>query len=185
MERLKDSMLHFFSLSNTIQLFKRTVRDAINTVKELDAAMTETAVVTDFSIGDMWDKLPEYSDEANKLGASIKDLYNATTLYYQQGLKGAEVMDVGVETMKMARIAGMDATEATKAMTAALRGFNMEINEMSATRINDVYSELAAITAADTNQIATAMTKTASIAASANMEFETTAALLAQIIETT
>jgi TP901 family phage tail tape measure protein len=44
---------------------------------------------------------------------------------------------------------------------------------------------LAAITAADTSQIATAMSKTASIAASANMEFETTAALLAQIIETT
>jgi TP901 family phage tail tape measure protein len=44
---------------------------------------------------------------------------------------------------------------------------------------------LAAITAADTSQIATAMTKTASIANSANMEFETTAALLAQIIETT
>ena len=185
MERLKDSMMQFFSLSNTIQLFKRTIRDAFNTVKELDAAMTETAVVTDFSVGDMWDKLPEYSDEANKLGASIKDLYNATTLYYQQGLKGAEVMDVGVETMKMARIAGMDAAAATEAMTAALRGFNMEINEMSATRINDVYSELAAITAADTSQIATAMTKTASIAASANMEFETTAALLAQIIETT
>ena len=94
-------------------------------------------------------------------------------------------MDVGVETMKMARIAGMEAEEATTAMTAALRGFNMEINEMSATRINDVYSELAAISASDTNQIATAMGKTASIAASANMEFETTAALLAQIIETT
>jgi hypothetical protein len=62
MERLKDSIMQFFSLSNTIQLFKRTIRDAFNTVKELDAAMTETAVVTDFSVGDMWDKLPEYSE---------------------------------------------------------------------------------------------------------------------------
>jgi ABC-type transporter Mla subunit MlaD len=64
-------------------------------------------------------------------------------------------------------------------MTAALRGFNMEVNEINATKVNDVYSELAAITAADTEQIATAMSKTASIAASANMEFETTSALLA------
>jgi TP901 family phage tail tape measure protein len=87
--------------------------------------------------------------------------------------------------MKMARIAGMESAEATEAMTAALRGFNMELTEVSATRVNDVYSKLAAITAADTEQIATAMTKTASIASSANMEFETTAALLAQIIETT
>jgi TP901 family phage tail tape measure protein len=94
-------------------------------------------------------------------------------------------MELGIETMKMGKIAGMESAEATQAMTAALRGFNMELNETSATRVNDVYSQLAAVTAADTNQIATAMEKTASIAASANMEFETTAAFLAQIIETT
>jgi TP901 family phage tail tape measure protein len=112
-------------------------------------------------------------------------MYQATTLYYQQGLKGNAAMALGIETMKMGKIASMDSTAATKAMTAALRGFNMELNKTSATRVNDVYSQLAAVTAADTNQIATAMEKTASIAAAANMEFETTAALLAQIIETT
>jgi TP901 family phage tail tape measure protein len=89
------------------------------------------------------------------------------------------------ETLKMARIAGLECADATDLMTAALRGFNMEINETNAQRVNDVYLELAAITAADTNEIATAMTKTASIASSANMELETTAALLAQMIETT
>lgn len=61
----------------------------------------------------------------------------------------------------------------------------MELNQVSAQRINDVYSELAAITAADTHEIGVAMSKTASIAENANMEFETTAALLSQIIETT
>ena len=182
---LKSRVQYFFSAVNAINLFKRTLRSAVNTVKELDAAMTETAVVTDFSIGDMWEKLPEYSAQATQLGTSIKSLYEATTLYYQQGLNSQQAMDIGIETMKMARIANMDAAAATEAMTAALRGFNMEINETSAGRINDVYSKLAAITASDTEQIATAMSKTASIASSANMEFETTAALLAQIIETT
>ena len=184
-ESLKQRIAYFFGLSNSIQLFKRAVTSAMNTVKELDATMTEAAVVTEFSIGDMWEKLPEYSKNAQDLGVSINGMYQATTLYYQQGLKTNEAMQLGVETMKMARIASMDSTEATKAMTAALRGFNMELNETSATKVNDVYSQLAAVTAADTNQIATAMEKTASIAASANMEFETTAALLAQIIETT
>lgn len=184
-DSLKQRIVAFFGLTNAIELFKRAVQSSFDTVKELDAVMTETAVVTDFSISDMWEKLPEYSDAASDLGASIKDLYSATTLYYQQGLQTNAAMDVGIETMKMARIANIDATDATTAMTAALRGFNMEVNEMNAQRVNDVYSELAAITAADTSQIATAMGKTASIAASANMEFETTAALLAQIIETT
>ena len=184
-EQLKSQLGYFFSLTNSVYLLRSALQSAFETVKELDKVMTETAVVTDFSVGDMWDRLPEYAEAASNLGSSIKDVYSATTLYYQQGLKTQAAMTVGIETMKMARIAGMDAAEATQAMTAALRGFNMEVNETNAEKVNDVYSNLAAITAADTAQIATAMSKTASIAASANMEFETTAALLAQIIETT
>jgi TP901 family phage tail tape measure protein len=79
----------------------------------------------------------------------------------------------------------LDAAEATDKMTVALRGFNMELDEASAEKVADVYSELAAITAADVNEISSAMTKTASIASAAGMEFETTAAFLSQIIETT
>jgi hypothetical protein len=55
MDQLKYRVQYFFSLTNSVMLFRRAITDAINTVKELDAAMAETAVVTDFSIGDMWD----------------------------------------------------------------------------------------------------------------------------------
>jgi hypothetical protein len=79
---LKSRIGYFFSMTNSIMLLKRALTSALNTVKELDAVMTETAVVTDFSVGDMWEKLPEYAAHANDLGASIKDVYAATTLYY-------------------------------------------------------------------------------------------------------
>ena len=184
-DSLRQSLLNFFGIQNAIQLFKRAVREAYDSVTELDKAMTETAVVTDFSVGDMWDQLPEYTKRANELGTTTLGAYETATLFYQQGLKTNEVMEVSTETMKMARIAGMDYVDATNMMTAALRGFNMEISKTSAQRVNDVYSELAKITASDTQEISTAMTKTASIAHNANMEFETTAAFLSQIIETT
>ena len=185
LERTKQKLKDLFSVGTTVEIFRRVISNAKETVKELDAAMTQTAVVTDFGVGDMWDQLPEYTKRANALGTTIKGAYEAATLYYQQGLDTNEVVAVSNETLKMARIAGMDAAKATDMMTAALRGFNMEIDEASARRINDVYSELAAITAADTQEIATAMTKTASIASNAGMEFETTAAFLSQIVETT
>lgn len=184
-DSLRQSLLNFFGIQNAIQLFKRAVREAYESVTELDKAMTQTAVVTDFSVGDMWEQLPEYTKMANDLGTTTLGAYETATLFYQQGLKTNEVMEVSNETMKMARIAGMDYVDATNMMTAALRGFNMEINETSAQKVNDVYSELAKITASDTQEISTAMTKTASIAHNANMEFETTAAFLSQIIETT
>lgn len=118
-DQFKDQIQHFFSLVNAAQLLKSALQDVYNTVKELDSIMTETAVVTDFSVSDMWDKLPEYTEQAKALGVATKELYAATTLYYQQGLDTNASMAAGVETMKMAKIAGMEATEATDAMTAA------------------------------------------------------------------
>lgn len=179
---LKSQVEYFFGVQNAFHLLRRAINQAYESVKELDKAMTETAVVTDFSVGDMWEALPKYTAAANELGTTTLGAYETMTLYYQQGLDTNEVFEIGTETMKMARIAGMDYTKATDLMTAALRGFNMELNELSARRINDVYSELAAITAADTEEIADAMTRTASIADSAGMEFETTSAFLSQMI---
>ena len=184
-EQLANRVKYFFSIGNTVQLFKRAIKSAFNTVKELDAVMTQTAVVTKYSVADMWSQLPEYTKRANELGVSVKGAYEAATLYYQQGLETNEVIGVSNETLKMAKIAAIDYATATDYMTSALRGFNMEVNEASAQKINDIYSQLAAKTAADTEEISKAMSKTAPLAHNAGMEIETTAALLSQMIETT
>jgi TP901 family phage tail tape measure protein len=77
----------------------------------------------------------------------------------------------------------MDFAEATDRMTAAIRGFKLEMED--AARVNDVFSAHAAKSATDTDELSIALTKTASIAANAGMELETTSAMLAQMIETT
>lgn len=182
---LKSQVLSFFTITGAIQLFRRAIDSAFETVKELDEAMTEIAVVSDFSVGDMWKQLPRFTEQANQLGKSIRDVYSATTLYVQQGLDLDNSLKLANETLKMAAVAGMDAADATDAMTSALRGFNMELSETSAQKVNDVYSELAAISAADTQEISTAMSKVASLAHNVNMEFETTASFLTQGIEAT
>ena len=184
-DQVKSRIQYFFGLANSINLVKRAIRGAVDTIKDLDKAMTATAVVTDFTVSDMWEQLPEYTKRANELGVTTQAAYEAATLYYQQGLSTEEVNALSVETLKMARIAGLDAAEATDRMTNALRGFNMALDEESARRVDDVYSELAANTASNVDEISTAMTKVASLAHNANMEFETTAAFLSQIIETT
>ena len=182
---LQRSTQYFFSLRNMINLLKKGIDDAVQSVKELDAAMTETAVVTDYKVSDLWGMLPQYTQLANQLGATTQGAYETMTLYFQQGLDQQAAFEIGAETMKMARIAGLEYAETTDMMTAALRGFNMELNETSAKRVNDVYSELAAITASDTEELGTAMQRTASIAHSAGASFEGATAFLAQAIETT
>ena len=118
-EQLKSRLTYFFSAMNGFQLFKRAIRDAYNSIKELDAAMTEMAVVTDYSISDIWGNIKQYTTEANELGATTKDVINSMVLYTQQGLEMSEATQLSTETMKMARIAGLEGAEATDLMTAA------------------------------------------------------------------
>ena len=185
LDQLKSSTQYFFGLRNMFMLLKRGINQALTSVKELDKAMTATAVVTPYSVNDLWGMLPQYTKLANDLGATTQGAYETMTLYYQQGLNQEQAFALGTETMKMARIAGLDYAKTTDMMTAALRGFNMELNETSASHVNDVYSELAARTASNTQEIGEAMQRTASIAHSAGMSFEGTSAFLAQMIETT
>lgn len=184
-EHIKSRVGYFLSIAGAARIARQAIRDLWQGTQELDKAMTETAVVTDFTVGDMWDKLPEYTENAKALGIATKELYEATTLYYQQGLKGNEVMNIGVETLKLARISGLEAAQATDLMTTALRGFNMEINETSAQNISDTYAALAASSASNVQELATAMSKTASLAAGVGADFKNIAVFLAQGIETT
>jgi TP901 family phage tail tape measure protein len=85
--------------------------------------------------------------------------------------------------MKLATLANINFSDSTKLMTSALRSFHMEMEEGA--HITDVYSELAAHAAADVKGIAYAMSKTASIAASAGMDFEKLSAMLTTMIEVT
>lgn len=64
-----------------------------------------------------------------------------------------------------------------------IRGFKLEMSD--AQHITDVYSEVAAISASDTQELAIAMSKTASSAASVGMSFENTTAMIATMVEAT
>ena len=171
------------TVSGAFLLLKKAVRSAYEDVKELDAAMNSIAVVTDFTTQELWKQVDVYAELAQKMGVSLVGVYDVQKLYYQQGRDAADVAILTAETLKFARIAEMDYAEATDAMTVAINAFKLEASDAS--RVVDVYSQLAARAAVDQNELANAMSKVASMAASVGMSLETTSAFLAQIIEST
>ena len=174
---------YFGTAAGIVRTFTRVVRSAFQSVKELDEAMNNIAVVTDYTTKDLWNQIDAYTAMAQATGSTIKGSYEVAQLYYQQGLTDAEVMAATNETLKMARISNIEYSKATDYATAAIKGFGLAYQDL--THINDVYSNLAAKTAASTEEISIAMSKVASIAHSTGMELETTAAFLTQIIATT
>ena len=166
-----------------INKISQTIRKAWSDIQNLDKAMSSIAVVTDMSVSDLWGKLNEYMDIAQQYGVTTQGVYEVSQIYYQQGLSTNEVMAATTETLKMARIAGMDYAEAADAMTVAIRSFKMEMSD--AATVTDVYSKVASATASDSEELAIAMSKTASSAESVGSSFENTTAMLAVMIETT
>ena len=98
-------------------------------------------------------------------------------------LKQAEVLSLTTETLKLARVAGVDYSAAADYMTVATRAFRIEVEEAS--RVTDVYSTLAASSASSTEELAIAMSKTASSAASVGASFENTTTMMAVMISAT
>lgn len=182
-DNLKDTVTQILSFTTALDIFRDVVTQTFEDIKNLDKSFAEIAMVTDYSVQDMWDSYDDYAKMAKDLGQSTESVIKASGLFYQQGLDTAQSLELTESTMKLATLAGLDFEEATSQMTAALRGFHMEMNQGE--HITDVYSELAAKAAADVNGIAYAMSKTASIANSAGMSFENTSAFLTQMIETT
>lgn len=80
-------------------------------------------------------------------------------------------------------MASVDYSAAADYMTVATRAFRIEVEEAS--RVTDVYSTLAASSASSTEELAIAMSKTASSAASVGASFENTTTMMAVMISAT
>lgn len=182
-EQLKSRLLMFFSVTSIFNSIRNEIKKTYEDVKTLDKSFASIAMVTKYSVNEMWSSYSLYADMASQLGQKTNDVIQASALFYQQGLDTNEALALTTDTMKLATLAGTDFSSATQEMTSAIRGFKMEMDEGG--RVADVYSNLAAHAAASVDDIAQAMARTASIANSAGMSFENTSAFLTQMIETT
>lgn len=166
-----------------IRKVSTAIRNAFTNIQELDKVITSIAVVTNMSQEDLWNKVGQYTDMAQQYGVATKDVYTVSQIFYQQGLQTAQVMDLTTETLKMAKIAGMEYGAAANAMTVAVRAFKIEMSD--AQSVTDAYSALAAKFAVSSAEIANAMEKTASSAASVGMSLESTSAFISVMEQTT
>ena len=118
-QRLQNSLKQWMGVTQIVNIVRNGIRNAYQDVQNLDKAITNIAVVTDMSISDLWGKINEYMTIAQQYGVTTQGVYEVSQLYYQQGLATAEVMELTTETLKMARISGMNYADAADAMTVA------------------------------------------------------------------
>ena len=180
---IQSFVQRWFSVYAAARLVSNAFRSMKTNLKDLDDIMTQISIVTDKTQGDLWKQMPQYADMAKQYASSIKGVYEVSQLYYQQGLGQNDVMALTEQTLKMAKISGLEYATATNYMTNAIRSFKMEMTD--AQTVVDVYSAIAASSATSTAELASAMSKTASSANAVGASFENTTAMIALMVETT
>ena len=171
----------------TLNEVARGIREVISYsydyIKNLDAALTEIAVVSGKTRQEVMALTDTFIELSAATGMAVDDIAQASTIFYQQGLGDEEVKKLTEYTALFAKISGEDVPTAADQITAAMHGFNYSYEQVE--EIVDKMSVLAAKSAADIDELATAMSKGASQANVAGLSFDQYNAYLATMIETT
>ena len=183
MNGLKSYFNSLVSATAIYMRLRQAVIGAFNDFKEIDSELNAISIVTGKTMKELWGNFGNLNSIAQQYGVTTKNVIEVQKLYYQQGRNAVEVTQLTGETLKFAKISGLDFANATDYMTAALNAYNIAAKDAS--EITDTYAALSAAAAVDSQEVAVAMSKVASMAAAAGSTFKDTSAYLSKIIEVT
>ena len=169
--------------SSILNTMTGAIRDAYSYSKQLDSSLTSIRIVT----GDSADQMARFAEQANtaakNLGANTLDYTKSALAFYQQGLDDEAVANRTEATIKAANVTGSRAEEVAQNLTAVWNGFQAEIG--SETEYVDKLAAVADSSASNLAELATAMSKVASVANNMGVDMDQLTAQISTIIATT
>ena len=172
-----------FTYGTALTLMRKLYREVITTVTEMDKSLTGMAVVTNMSREDTYKLVGELQNLADATGMATTEIADMATKYYQQGKSTQQVIQLTEAAAKAATIAGISGEESINLLTNAMNGFQMSASQ--ALEVSDKFAALAAASATDYEELATALSKVAAQANLAGMSMDFTLGLIAKGIEVT
>ena len=147
-----------------------TFSNVVSTVKDLDAALTDLQIVTGETTDDTKELLKTYNQMAQELGTTTANVAAGATDWLRQGYSETESSELLKQSMTLSIVGGMDAEAATTAITAALKG--LELQAESASDVVDKFFKVDMMAATSAEKLAVALSKTAANAKVAGISMD-------------
>ena len=169
--------------ASIFQTIQNSLYSSVDYVKELDTSLNNIQIVT----GETSSNLTEWAKSANEaaaqLGASTTAFTDAAQLYAQNGYSQEDYTKLAELTTKVANVTQQSTSEASEEITSLMAGYKMSIDEAE-----DALSGMATVAAAsasDLGELATAEQKVASAASTLGVSQDELTAQLSTIISVT
>jgi len=180
---LKKATKQVLSYGLAFTILRRLYRETIQTVTELDEALTEMSIVTTMSRKDTWELVGTMQTLAKETGFTTTEIAKLSTVYFRQGRNLVDVIELTTVAAKAARIAGISAAESADFLTSAVNGFGLAASEALA--VSDKFAALAASSASSYEELAKGLSKFAAQANVAGLSMNFALGMLAKGVETT
>lgn len=166
-----------------IQSYIKNVQKVIQLTIQLDDAMTNLKIVTGQNEEQTKGLMTQYNDMAKQMGVSTMEVAQVGQAWLRQGYDIQKSAELIKSSVYLAKLGFMDMGAATQALTATMKGFNIDATDSMS--VVDKLTTLDANYATTAGDLANAISNTAAVAKSAGMNLDSTAAALTTIIDTT
>lgn len=180
-QKIKTFATYLIS-SKLTNLVTESMHKMVANVVELDGALTDLRIVTGGTRSETEDLLKSYNKLAQQLGTTTAVVAAGATDWLRQGYNEADSAELLKQSMTLSIVGDMEATEATNALTAALKGYQLQVEDTAA--VVDKFFTVDMMAATSSADLATALAKTAANAKLAGMSLDDVIGHLAVVNET-
>lgn len=173
---LGQKFAYWFSASQAIMQAIRAIRQMISASIELDDALTQLKIVTNETDATYAKFADDIAETAQRLGASMTDLIDATTTYARLGYTLEESKVLSGLTAQLQGVGDIEAQDAQDAITAIIKAYDVGVDDMES--IMDRLVKVGNNFPISVSQIAEGMNNASSALAAAGNEFDESVALL-------
>lgn len=178
---LSDIVSKFSSwqvVGDVIHGVKDAMSDMVQQVFDLDESLTELDKVTDLTSSGLQSLADDAFSVGQQIGATGKDVIDATTLFAQAGYEAQDALDLGEQAIMLKNVseAGATAEGSASTLIAAMKAFGLEAD--SSSHIVDALNEVSNKYAVSVNDLSTAISKSSASMAAGNNTLEETFGLV-------
>lgn len=159
------------------------IRQIYTNVVELDKALVNLQIASGKSRSETRALIKEYAVLARQLGATTVQVAEAADTWLRQGYSTEDTTTLIRNSTMLSKLGQMEAAEASKALTSAMKGYKVEVND--SINIIDKFTAVDMKAAASAGDIATAMAETATSADIAGVSMDKLIGYIATVKEVT
>ena len=172
-DKFSATVGNIFKYIITYQLYNRMVegvQNAIQIMKDLDAAFTDIQMVTMGTEEETYQLSLQYNDLAKEMGATTQEIAEGATEWLRQGKTAEETTELLRASMTLSKVGAIESSQATELLTSSLNGY--KIAAQDAMSVVDKISSIDLAAATSSEELAVALSRTANSAADAEVSLD-------------